>query len=85
MKRAAKLSALATTTVMFVFDALPVIAGSDAGQTTTTTVTSTRTTLSGVSKEELELAAHLEMLRDLDLLQDWDMITLLPALEEDDQ
>ena len=67
----------------------PALARADAGSAPAKPVaTSTRTTmvavaLSGLSREELELAAHLELLQDFELFENWELLSVMPALEED--
>lgn len=46
--------------------------------------TSTAAETYGFSREELELMGSLEQLSDLDLLEQWELLRLMPILEGDD-
>lgn len=60
-------------------------AAEDAASIVTSTQTPTRTTFVAVklSPRDLELAAHLDLLEEMELFEDFDLLKLLPALEED--
>ena len=52
-------------------------------------ITSTRTAkvtpaLLGASAEELELATYLDLLENIDVLENWELLSVMPALEEDE-
>jgi hypothetical protein len=42
-----------------------------------------KTSTAGMTPEDIELARYLEVLEDLDLFEKWELIELLPVLEEE--
>ncbi|MCC7382639.1 MAG: hypothetical protein IT384_12455 [Deltaproteobacteria bacterium] len=50
----------------------------------TSTTASTPAETYGFSKEELELMTSLDQISDLDLLERWELLRLMPLLEGDD-